>query len=58
MVLDMLDPPGIVLDLLTWESFDNFVPNWGNLEMFFSFERFFFFFYIYFLLLMTKLHIV
>ena len=33
MVLGMLDPLGIVLDLLTRESFDNFVSNWGNLEM-------------------------
>ena len=45
--------------LLTGESFDDFVPNWGNLEMFFFFlfiffERSIFFFQLY----MTKLHVV
>ena len=40
---------------LTGESFDDFVPHWGNLEMFLLFfERREFFF----LLFMTKLHIV
>ena len=42
--------------LAHWESFDDFVPNWGNFEMFSSFERKDFFFL--FLLFMTKLHVV
>ena len=42
--------------LLTRESFDKFVLNWGDLEMFLFFRmKYFYFFY---LLLMTKLHVV
>jgi len=33
--------------LLIRESFDNFVPKWGNLEMSLLFFLFFFIFYFY-----------
>ena len=64
----MLDLLGMVFDVLyrgksllfplplIRESFDNFMLNWGNLEMSLLFlERNFFFFLILF---MTKLHVV
>ena len=65
----MLDLLGMVFDVLYRgksllfplplfrESFDNFMLNWGNLEMSLLFlERNFFFFFL--ILFMTKLHVV
>ena len=44
----------LLLPLLVTRGPDKFVPNWGNLEMFFL-E---FFILFYFLLFMTKQHVV
>ena len=62
MALDVLEPVGMVLDVLkrgkslllplplTRESFDKFVLNWGDLEMFlfFRMKDFFFFNFFYY----------
>ena len=66
--LDMLELVGMVLDVLEWgkslllplplirESFDNFVLNWGDIEMFLFFRKKVFFFFFNFFLNFFTVH--